>query len=305
MAFRAGVVAVVGKPNVGKSTLVNQIVGQKVSAVSSRSQTTRKPAEGIANVPGGQILFRDTAGIHQPKTKLGKLMVDLAIQTLHDADLILWVIDASKPPDAEDKRLAQLLLDASKTRQPGEPLSLVLAFNKMDRLRPQDVELHYCAYGELAEGAPTMYTNALTGENVEKLVALLLERLPEGAPFFEDEGVYTTQSVRTLTEELIREKAINMTREEIPHVLAVTIEEWTDPSPDDPITRIRAVIFVERASQRPILIGQGARTVKEIGTQARKEIERLLGGKVYLELEVKVGGDWRNSPRKLREMGLA
>ncbi len=300
MAFRAGIVAVAGKPNVGKSTLVNKIVGEKVSVVSGKPQTTRKPAEGIANFPHAQIILRDTAGIHAPKTKLGRAMVDLAMQAIHSADLILWVVDVSHPADSEDKRLAKTVFDAVND----DPNRVVVALNKMDHLRPENVELHYGEYAALAKGAKMMYTNALTGENVNKLCEILIQSLPEGEPFFDDPSVYTSEPVRGIVSELIREQVLKHTRDEIPHAVAVRIEEWREPDAEHSLTLIRATLVVERESQRPILIGHNGEMIKQIGSAARREIEALIGAQVFLDLHVKVARDWRNSPIRLRELGL-
>lgn len=304
MSFRAGVVAVIGRPNVGKSSIVNKIVGEKVSVVSSKPQTTRKPAEGIANFPGGQIVFRDTAGIHQPKTTLGKATVDLAFQALHDADVVLWVVDVSQSPDDADEKLASAIFAESDENVGKAQPKVVVALNKMDRLRAENVELHYHEYEKLSRNAPMMYTNGMTSENTDKLAQIIIGALPEGPPYFDDPAMYTTQSLQSLAGELIRESVLHHTKEEIPHAVAVLIEEWRDPAPGKDSTFINATIFVERESQRPILLGHNGSMIKTIGTDARKEIERLIGGKVFLELRIKVGGEWRNNPRKLRELGL-
>jgi GTP-binding protein Era len=297
--MKCGVVAVVGKPNVGKTTLMNHIVGEKVGIVSPRPQTTRTAIVGIANRPGAQIIFRDTPGIHRSKTKLGTLMVERAIATLHDADVVLFVVDVSRMPNEEDKRIAQLIaLHSSAPR--------VVAMNKMDRLRPEHVREHYEAYSALTKPSEMIYTNALLGENVPKLVDLLVARLPEGPPVYEDPELYTTQTQREMAAELIREQVLIATREEVPHGVAVVIEAWEDADPADekPITRISAAIVVERKSQKPILIGRGGKMLKRIGTEARKEIERMLGNQVFLELFVKVRENWRDRPALLREFGM-
>lgn len=297
--MKCGVVAVVGKPNVGKTTLMNHIVGEKVGIVSPRPQTTRTAIVGIANRSGAQIVFRDTPGIHRPRTKLGVLMVERAIATLHDADVVLFVVDVSRMPNEEDKRIAHLIsLHSSAPR--------VVALNKMDRLQPEHVQKHYDAYRALTEPSEMLYTNALLGENVQKLVELLVARLPEGPPLYEDPELYTTQTQREMAAELIREQVLIATREEVPHGVAVVIEGWEDADPADekPVTRISAAIVVERKSQKPILIGRGGRMLKRIGSEARKEIERMLGNQVFLELFVKVRENWRDRPALLREYGM-
>ncbi|MEO7454295.1 MAG: GTPase Era, partial [Fimbriimonadales bacterium] len=191
MSFRCGVVAVVGKPNVGKSTLMNAIVGQKVAITSSRSQTTRKAILGVANVPGAQIVFRDTPGIHDPKSRLGKAMVDTAFQTIPEADAALWVVDVSRPHTDEDKRVSQALQQFGFDR-------VVVALNKMDRLRPEYVESRFAEYGEMSAPSKMIYTKALTGENIKELLELLVPLLPEGDAMYEDPDFFTDQTMRQM-----------------------------------------------------------------------------------------------------------
>lgn len=293
MNFRCGIVAVVGKPNVGKSTLMNAIVGQKVAITSNRSQTTRKAILGVANLPHAQIVFRDTPGIHDPKSKLGKAMVDTAFQSIPEADTALWVVDVSKPHTDEDKRVVHALREFGMER-------VVVALNKMDRLRPEYVESRFAEYGELSAPAQMIYTKAITGENIKELLELLVPLLPEGPPMYDDPDFFTDQTMREISAELIREKVLSHTREEIPHSVAVVIEEWEDGE----ITHIGASIIVERESQKPILIGKKGSMLKEVGTLARKEIEEMLCGKVFLELFVKVREHWRDNPARLREFDL-
>jgi GTP-binding protein Era len=272
---------------------MNAIVGQKVAITSSRSQTTRKAILGVANLPHAQIVFRDTPGIHDPKSKLGKAMVDTAFQTIPEADAALWVVDVSRPASDEDKRVAQALKEFGFER-------VVVAMNKMDRLRPEYVESRFAEYGELSAPAQMIYTKALTGENIKELLQLLVPLLPEGPPMYEDPDFFTDQTMRQIAAELIREKVLSHTREEIPHSVAVTIDEWEDGD----TTHIGASIIVERESQKPILIGKKGAMLKEVGTLARKDIEEMLGGRVFLELFVKVREHWRDNPARLREFDL-
>ncbi len=299
MSFRCGVVAVIGKPNVGKSTLLNQLVGEKVAITSQRSQTTRLPILGILNIQGAQILFQDTAGIHQAHTKLGKVIVDAAIQSLLDADVVLWVVDVSKAPDEEDKKISKII---SENKIP----NVILALNKMDRLRPEYVEAHYNAYQQLAKNAEVMYTNAMVGENLDRVLKLIIPKLPKSEPVYDDPDFYTNQTMRDIVGELIREKALQNTREEVPHGIAVRIDSWVDPDVVDtnPITKIEATIFCERDSQKPILIGAKGTMLQKIGTAARQEIEKLIGNKVFLSLHVKVDDRWRDRPGRWREIGI-
>ncbi|HWP31533.1 MAG TPA: GTPase Era [Fimbriimonadales bacterium] len=304
MKFRCGVVVVVGRPNVGKSTLINAIVEKKVSIVSPRPQTTRKLVLAVANVHGAQIIFRDTPGIHKPRSKLEKALVDKALQTLHEADVILFVVDVSKLPNEEDKRIASLLREI-------KDVPIVVALNKMDRLRPEYVYSHYTAYEELMKTKgkkppEMMYTNALTGENVDKLVKLLVDHLPERKPLYPSTDFYTDQTLREMAEEIIREKVLSNIREEIPYSVAVKIENWEEDftSAGEPLTRIEAVIFVGREAHKPILIGDKGQMIKKIGTAARLELEKLLRTRVYLGLHVKVKEKWIEKPHSWKELGI-
>ncbi len=299
MAFRSGTVAVVGRPNAGKSTLMNFVVGEKVAITSPKPQTTRKSILGVANKPGAQIVFRDTPGIHEPHTKLAKKMVDEGVQTVDECDVVLFVVDVSNPPSTEDRRIAELLRQRGMNR-------VVVALNKMDRLRAEHVVANYEAYEALTQPAEMMYTNAVTGENIDKLLVMLIVKLPEGDPLYPDPDFYTNQSTRDMAAELIREKALRHTREEVPHGIAVNIDSWedADPATEKPLTRIEATIFVERKSQKPILVGHDGRMVRQIGQEARKDIEKLLGNQVFLGLYVKVKENWRDRPQDWRDVGV-
>lgn len=299
MAFRCGTVAVIGKPNVGKSTLINHLIGEKVFITSPRPQTTRDTFAAILNDKNSQIVLYDTPGIHHPKTKFGKLLVQNALKMLDECDVILFVVDVSKMPNVEDKQIAKHLKQANK--------KTVVALNKMDRLRPEFVQMHYEAYEKLVNNPHMMYTNALTGENIEKLKQLIISALPESDPLYPIDDYITTQSLRQMVSEIIREKALLLTREEIPHSISVRLDSWEEDSLDDgsPITKIQTTIFVERESQKPIMIGKQGRMLKTIGTQARREIEELVGQKTYLGLTVKVREKWRDTPSKWKEMGIS
>lgn len=290
--FRSGRVALVGKPNVGKSTLLNRIVGQKVSIVSNKPQTTRRKAIGIANGDGWQIAFVDTPGIHDPHNRLGRAMVEQARGALIDVDVVVYVADGSHHPGELDKQIAEMLrtnLEGKKT---------ILCLNKMDLLKAENVERNLNAYESLFGTEETMMTTATRGENVEKLIELIVARLPERAPeYAEDE--FTDQSSRVLASELVREKILQATREEVPHSTAVLVDEWDE---SEETLRIEATILVEKASQRGILIGKGGQFLKTIGTKAREEIEEILGRKVFLALHVKVSEGWRQNPRLLAEL---
>jgi GTP-binding protein Era len=254
--FRAGFVAVVGKPNVGKSTLVNHFVGRKVSIVSPRPQTTRRRILGILNRPDAQIVFVDTPGIHKPKYKLGERMVEAAVGALPDADLILFVVDASKPPNAEDRHIADLL-----TKEARAPIILVL--NKMDKLPPEKVKLHTEAYWQLVPNhADWMMTNAVKGHNCGKLLEMILKRLPESPPYFPQEQI-TDQPERLFAAEIIREKALLHTYQEVPHGIGVAIERWEERP--NGVLYIVATIYVERETHKASLSGKGGRCSRKSG----------------------------------------
>ena len=323
-AHKAGVVALIGKPNVGKSTLLNHLVGQKVSIVSNKPQTTRRRVLGIATTDDYQIAFIDTPGIHEPHTRLGRAMVEQARTALSDVDLMLYVTDVSRMPNEEDKEIARLLkpfiskdeggrmkdeggnAKASKSKKsepssfipPPSSFPLLLCLNKMDILRADQVVEHVEAYCKLLGTEDYMLTSATKGSNIDKLVDMILKYIPEGPSMYaEDE--FTDQSSRFMSAELVREKILQATRQEIPHATAVLVEDWEDK---EDLVHIRATIFVEKASQRAILIGKHGEFLKRIGTQARLEIESLIGKRVYLELFVKVRLDWRMDPRVLQEL---
>ena len=290
--FRFGQVALIGKPNVGKSTLLNRIVGQKVSIVSNKPQTTRRKALGIANGPDFQIAFVDTPGIHEPHNRLGRAMVEQARAGLMDIDVAVYVADGSHHPGEMDKQIAEMLRANLGDRKP------IVCLNKMDLLKAENVERNVRAYTDLFATDEYMMTTATRGDNVDDLVKLIVSRLPERAPEFgEDE--FTDQSSRYLAAELVREKIIQATREEVPHSVAVLVDGWDE---DERPLRIEATILVEKASQRGILIGKGGQFLKAIGTKAREEIEKTLGQKVFLALHVKVAEGWRQNPRLLAEL---
>jgi GTP-binding protein Era len=291
--FRAGFVAVVGKPNVGKSTLINHFVGRKVSIVSPRPQTTRRRILGIANLPNAQIVFVDTPGIHKPKHKLGEQMVEAALGALPDADLILFVCDVSRPPGEEDRQIADIL-----NREARAPIVLVL--NKMDRLPPEKVKPHTEAYWQLVpQHVDWMMTNAVKGHNCDKLLHIILNHLPQAPPFFPPDQM-TDQPMQFFAAELIREKVLLNTYQEVPHGVAVAIERWEE-RPNN-VLAIAATIYVERESHKGIVIGERGRMLKKIGQQARQELELWLNRRIYLELWVKVREQWRDQPAFFQQL---
>jgi GTP-binding protein Era len=290
---RSGFVAVVGRPNVGKSTLVNAYVGQKVAIVSHKPQTTRNRIRGILTCPDVQVVFVDTPGIHEPLHKLGEYMVKTAQDAVPDADVVLFVVDVSVPPTDEDRIVARFL--SQRCQSP-----VILVLNKMDRLPPEKVQPHTEQYLALGEYADWMMTSATTSDNLPKLLDKVIERLPLG-PRFYPEGQVTDLTERFIAGELIREQVLRLLHQEVPHAIAVVIEQFEERASQ--ITHIAATIYVERDSQKGIVIGAGGQMLKKIGSAAREEIERMVGNKVYLELWVKVRDKWRRDDTALRHVG--
>lgn len=305
MGFRCGTVALIGKPNVGKSTLVNLLVGQKVSIVSDKRQTTRNRVLGIATSDDYQIVLMDTPGIHHPHTRLGKTMNDAAKSTIAEVDLIVFVAEANRPPQKEDQEIAALLKSSWKfPLQKDHPgfNGVILCLNKMDLLKAEHVVENVEAYCGLLGTEQYMLTCLTKGQNVDKLTEMILRYLPEGEPLFPADE-FTDQPLRRLAAELVREKALAKTRQEIPHAIATLVDVWED-EPDTELTRIVMSIVVEKDGQKAILIGKGGQMLKQIGAEARAEIEALLERRVYLQLIVKVREEWRQNPRMLHELGL-
>ncbi len=294
-AFKSGFVAVVGRPNVGKSTLMNALLGQKVAAVSSKPQTTRRRQLGILSEARGQIVFTDTPGLHEERNKLGELMNDEALAALEDADLILMVVDLDTLPGGEDRLLAERV-SASRGERP-----LILALNKTDLVDPLLKAKRQDAYLELVDAAQPLSISAAQGAGLGDLLDALFAALPEGEAFFPEEQV-TDLAERQIAADLIREAALNLLRDEVPHGIAVRIDEYIER--DESGAKIEATIFVERESHKGIVIGQAGQMVKEIGTAARKEIERMSGRKVFLRLRVKVRPGWRDNDAVLDRFGF-
>jgi GTP-binding protein Era len=298
-SFRSGFVAIIGKPNVGKSTLINAYLGQKVAIVSDKPQTTRARQLGILTRSDAQVILVDTPGIHQPLHKLGQAMVESATHALNDADVIVFLCDVSELPDDEDRRIAVLIRD-----QVGER-PVVLALNKMDRLPAEKVKEHTEVYWSLIEGEPPlnwdwMMLSATTGDNRDKLLDMIIARLPQGPLYYPDDQV-TDRTEREVAADLIREQVLRLTRQEVPHAVAVVVESWDERRSGT--IHVGATIYVEKESQKGIVIGRGGAMLKKIGAAARREIERLVGRRVFLELWVKVRKDWRARDADLRELG--
>ena len=293
MRFVSGIATLVGRPNVGKSTLLNQLVGTKVSIVSDRPQTTRNQIHGVWNGPGSQIVFIDTPGIHKPKTELGRRLNRRSTDTLSAVDVVCFLIDATASIGAGDRYIAGLLADVETP--------VILVVNKTDAAPSGEVLGHLAgAAGTLGDFAAYVPLSARTGDGADALLGEITSRLPEG-PLYYPDGVVTDQPDTFLAAELLREKLLAVAREELPHSLAVTVEE-IEERPD--LLVLRAVVRVERDSQKGIVIGKGGAVLKEAGTAARLEMEALLGMKVHLETHVKVDKDWQRRPEALDRLGL-
>jgi GTP-binding protein Era len=292
--FRAGFVAVMGKPNVGKSTLINRLLQQKIAAVSPRPQTTRKRQMGILTLEEAQVIFIDTPGVHKPIHKLGESMNQEALDTLQESDLILFVGDVSQPPDEEDQMLAD------QVNSLGRPVSVLMALNKIDRVEEELLEENAEAFKLLLPQAEPILISATQGENLDRLLSEIVAKLPKGMPFF-PEGQVTDLYEREIAADLIREAALYLLRDEVPHGIAIRIDQYTERNQSG--AYIEATIFVEKESHKGIVIGQGGSMLKEIGTRARHEIEAMSGRKVFLRLRVKVRKNWRDDENVLRWFG--
>jgi GTP-binding protein Era len=292
---KSGFIAVMGKPNVGKSTLLNRMLGQTIAAVSPKPQTTRLQQLGILTIPDAQLILIDTPGLHLPQHKLGEMMNQDALLALEDADLVLLVMDGSKPPGEEDLIFGGAL-DELKSKPP-----VILALNKLDLITPADLNDRISQYQALFPGAPLITLSATTGKNLDQLEDQLVEHLPEGPLLYPEEQV-TDLYEREIAADLIRASAMNNLDKELPHVIAVRIDEYKER--EGGTNYIEATLFVERESQKGIVIGEGGKMIKKIGSQARREIESMSGRKVFLRLRVKVKKNWRNDSNALRLFGF-
>ncbi|MCF6092820.1 GTPase Era [Microaerobacter geothermalis] len=290
--YKSGFVTIIGRPNVGKSTLLNQIIGQKIAIMSDKPQTTRNKIQAVYTTEVGQVVFIDTPGIHKPKNKLGDFMVHLALRTLMEVDLVLFLTDVTQKLGPGDRYIIEQL-NHIKT-----PVFLVV--NKIDQVHPDDLLPYIDEYRSLFSFKEIIPISALQGNNVTTLLQQILYMLPEGPQYYPADQI-TDHPEQFIITELIREKVLHLTREEIPHSIAVVIEEMDER--ENNTIYVRAVIYTERDSQKGILIGKKGSMLKEIGKQAREDIENLLGSKIFLDLWVKVKRDWRNQEFYLRNFG--
>lgn len=289
--FRSGFVAVIGRPNAGKSTLLNHLLGQKVLIMSDKPQTTRNKIQCILTEERGQIIFLDTPGVHKPKHKLGEFMTGAAKDSIREVDIIVYVVDTSATYGPGEEYVIEMI------KQSNTPC--VLALNKLDLVTKDELMQSIEKYAKLVDFLAVVPISAKNGENTEELLKVLYNQIPEGPLYYPADEV-TDQPERFIMAELIREKVLDLTRDEVPHSIAVIIEEVEEKKT---LVKIRAQIIVERDSQKGIIIGQKGQMLKEIGSLARQDIETLLGSKVFLELWVKVKKDWRNKPDSLKEFG--
>ena len=293
-SFRSGYAALIGRPNAGKSTLLNRIVGEKIAAVSNKPQTTRHRIQGIFTNDGGQIVFVDTPGVHKPGHLLNRRMMAAVHDAILSVDVVVLMRDASVSTGNGDRFVLDLVKQSGK--------AAVLVLNKIDKIKNKGEILplieFYSAEYDFAEIVPV---SALKGDAIDNLLSQIVKHLPKGEPIFSDDEL-TDQPMRSIVAEMVREKILRSTGEELPYVTAVVTEKWDESDPEKLL--IYCAIFVERPSQKGIIIGKGGAKLKQIGTEAREDIEKLLGRHVYLQLFVKVVEDWRNKERELDEMGI-
>jgi GTP-binding protein Era len=293
--MKAGYVTLVGRPNAGKSTLLNRLVGEKIAIVSDKPQTTRHRIVGVKPVPGGQMVFLDTPGIHKPMHRMNARMVDAAFDTVRDADVVVLVVDASSQPGAGDRFVLERLEAVDRP--------VILALNKIDLVKKTALLPLIESYTRARPFRAVVPLSAAAGDGVDALEREVLAALPEGEALFPDDYL-TDQTQRALTAEIIREKVLHHTRDELPYSTAVVIDQFEEPAGSKKLFSIHASILVETESQKPIVVGKGGEMIKRIGTAARHDLERQLGARVFLDLHVKVKSDWRDDDRLLDEMGL-
>ncbi|MEK9198747.1 GTPase Era [Ureibacillus sp. 179-F W5.1 NHS] len=293
-SYKSGFISIIGRPNVGKSTFLNRVIGQKIAIMSDKPQTTRNKIQGVLTRDQSQMIFIDTPGIHKPKHKLGEFMIKVSKNTLREVDLIMFMVNAEQGLGKGDEFILELL-EGTKT-----PVFLVV--NKIDQIHPDELVNIIETYKGKFPFAEIIPISALQGNNVDNLLVTIENYLPDGPQYYPADQV-TDHPERFIISELIREKVLHLTREEIPHSIAVVIDKIKRDEENEHMIRVQATIMVERDSQKGIVIGKRGALLKEVGTLARKDIEMLLGSKVYLELWVKVQKDWRNKSTHLRDFG--
>jgi GTPase len=301
---RSGFVCVVGRPNTGKSTLINALVGQKVAITSNRPQTTRHTVRGIVHRPGAQLVLVDTPGLHRPRTLLGERLNDEARGMLSEVDVIAMTLPADETTGPGDQYIAREIVKAA----PGRTVAIITKADRVDRERLASALLGAAVLGDHCgiEWDEIVPVSAVDGENVSLLTDLLIGLLPEGPPYFEADQI-TDEPDQVMVAELIREAALEGVRDELPHSIAVVVEELKrreDRPPERPLIDVAATLFVERDSQKGIVIGTGGERLRQVGAAARAQIEQLLGAPVYLDLRVKVAKDWQRDPKQLRRLGF-
>ena len=290
-AYKSGFATLIGRPNVGKSTLMNRLIGQKIAITSNKPQTTRNRIQTVLTLDEGQIVFLDTPGIHKAKNKLGDYMVNVAEHTLNDVDVILWLVEPTNFIGAGERHIIEQL---KKTKTP-----VILVINKTDTVKKDDILAFIDTYRKELDFCEIVPVSALKGDNTDVLIQCILKYLPYG-PAFYDEDTITDQPMRQIVAELIREKALRLLSEEIPHGIAVTVESMKERGS---ICDIEATIICERDSHKGIIIGKGGEMIKHIGIDARRDLERIFGTQVFLELDVKVKAGWRDDEAQIRRFG--
>ena len=294
MAYKSGFVTIIGRPNVGKSTLLNKIIGQKIVITSDKAQTTRERLRGIYTSEKGQIVFVDTPGVHKPLNKLGEFLLEETKLAVPDADVILFMVDGKEPAGAGDKWIAKNILQTN--------IPIILVVNKVDTIKNvSERDLNVVTYRELFDNLkiPVVKVSAKTGRNIDTLIKNIYAKLPEGIAMYDEDEV-TDQNMREIAKEIIREKILRLTQDEIPHSVAVKVDLFEEKKT---LTKISATIFVEQDSQKLIVVGKQGQMIKKIGEYARVELENMIGRKVFLDLFVKVKKNWRKKEDNLKNLG--
>jgi GTP-binding protein Era len=291
-SYRSGFVSIVGRPNVGKSTLLNALLNRKIAITSAKPQTTRNAIRGVMSGDGWQMVFIDTPGLHKPKTALGQRLNEVVRRTLKEVDAVVFMVDATQPIGTGDQFVAAEIL---KLDTPA-----IAVVNKMDAVKRPELVAQLAALEQIGDWREIIPISALNGRKVDELRDLLVGLIPEGPQYYPDD-VFTDQPREFLVAEIIREKALELTRQEIPHSIAVMLDEIVER--EDGVTEIQAILYVERDSQKGIVIGKGGALLKEISTRARRELEWILGTKVFLRVQVKVAKEWQRNPSALTQLG--